>query len=521
MGRTAQAATGSGGLLSAWGRIDDGAGKVMRSMGGLNDVLDIAKLALGVGLSGPIGAVVMGLGELFGAADLVKGMFGETATATKDLGAEQAAAAVAARDHAKALGEVTAAGSRLVAQQLGVDSSSLSGRAVLAGTVAGREMKEIATERARLEQSMAVAVDRGSQVEGNLRALRAALVDVRGLAAREGGESLIAEEVEAQRKATADIARTIAELDKLGDRADDARRALREVFAAPDSGGGTAPAAARRGTPRVTAVRPLLDASRIAGAQSDVVDMWDAADAAADRASRPVVDTSRIAEAQAEVVAMWDAFEQGEGARIKAWPEQLGEAMAGFAAQAVDTAGFAASAIQSVAGAIGTSMANMVAGVGKGSKGLRTSIGDIALMLSQQAFTFATYLGALGVVASIPGLNVLTAAMTGGATAPTLFTAAAVMGGVGLSLGLTARAFGTSQSGGASARASSGGGSSGSGGGSSGGGFGSFGPSSDRPIEVTVILSADALHDSVVTTSGQRARSGSISSPRLAVAGGF
>jgi hypothetical protein len=204
------------------------------------------------------------------------------------------------------------------------------------------------------------------------------------------------------------------------------------------------------------------------------------------------------------------------------WQDSLGGALKGFAAQAVDTAGFAASAIQSVAGAIGTSMAAMVAGVGKGSKGLRTSIGDIALMLSQQAFTFATYLAALGVVASIPGLNVLTAAMTGGATAPTLFTAAAVMGGVGLSLGLTARAFGTSQSGGsASARASSGGGSSGGGGGASGGGFGSFGQSSDRPIEVTVILSADALHDSVVTTSGQRARSGSISSPRLAVAGGF
>ena len=96
------------------------------------------------------------------------------------------------------------------------------------------------------------------------------------------------------------------------------------------------------------------------------------------------------------------------------------------------------------------------------------------------------------------------------------------MGGVGLSLGLTARAFGTSQSGGTGARASSGGGSSGGGGGASGGGFGAFGNGqSDRPIEVTVILSADALHDSVVTTSGQRARSGSISSPRLAVAGGF
>ena len=142
-------------------------------------------------------------------------------------------------------------------------------------------------------------------------------------------------------------------------------------------------------------------------------------------------------------------------------------------------------------------------------------------MLSQQAFTFATFLAAMGVVASIPGLQVLTAVMTGGAKAPTLFTAAAVMGGVGLSLGLTARAFGTSQSGGTGARASSGGGSSGGSSGASGGGFGSFGQSSDRPIEVTVILSADALHDSVVTTSGQRARSGSISSPRLAVAGGF
>ena len=519
MGRTAQAATGSGGLLSAWGRIDDGAGKVMRSMGGLNDVLDIAKLALGVGLSGPIGAVVMGLGELFGAADLVKGMFGETTTATKDLGAEQTAAAAAARDHAKALGEVVTAGRRLAGSRLGVDASTLGGRAVLAGTIAEQEVAKIRAEQERLAVVLGTQVERAQGLAGRIEAEGARV-------------GLVAASTDVQRE----IADTVKQLDRLRERSVDAERALRQVFGATAT---TPTATPPRGTPRVTAPKVKADDKAEAAA---------AAEAAAIQ-SEIAIQTERTrleGIASPELDGLMEAIGRGAPDAVTAltpltdslslmgiamsevidlsptWQDNLGGALKGFAAQAMDTASFVASAIQSVAGAIGTAMANMVAGVGKGSKGLKTSIGDIALMLSQQAFTFATFLAALGVVASIPGLGVLTAAMTGGATAPTLFTAAAVMGGVGLSLGLTARAFGTSQSGGnASARASSGGGSSGGGGGASGGGFGSFGQSSDRPIEVTVILSADALHDSAVSVSGQRARSGSISSPRLAVAGGF
>ena len=521
MGRTAQAATGSGGLLSAWGRIDDGAGKVMRSMGGLNDVLDIAKLALGVGLSGPIGAVVMGLGELFGAADLVKGMFGETTTATSKLADEQTAAAAAARDHAKALGEVVTAGRRLAGSRLGVDASTLGGRAVLAGTIAEQEVAKIRAEQERLAVVLGTQVERAQGLAGR--------IDAEG--ARVG---LVAASTDVQRE----IVDTVKQLDQLRERSVDAERALRQVFGVTAT---TPSATPPRGTPRVAVPKDKADDKAAAAAAA-------AAEAAAIQ-SEIAIQTERTrleGIASPELDELMESIGRGAPDAVTAltpltdslslmgiamsevidlaptWQDSLGGALKGFASQAMDTASFAASAIQSVAGAIGTSMANMVAGVGKGSKGLRTSIGDIALMLSQQAFTFATFLAALGVVASIPGLGVLTAAMTGGATAPTLFAAAGVMGGVGISLGLTARALGTSQSGGsASARASSGGGSSGGSSGASGGGFGSFGGQSDRPIEVTVILSADALHDSVVTTSGQRARSGSISSPRLAVAGGF
>ena len=506
MGRTAQAATGSGGLLSAWGRIDDGAGKVMRSMGGLNDVLDIAKLALGVGLSGPIGAVVMGLGELFGAADLVKGMFGETAKVTKDLGAEQTAAAAAARDHAKALGEVVTAGRRLAGSRLGVDASTLGGRAVLAGTIAEQEVAKIRAEQERLAVVLGTQVERAQGLAGR--------IDAEG--ARVG---LVAASTDVQRE----IADTVKQLDQLRERSVDAERALRQVFGVtattPSPPPPTPPRSAPpRGTPRVTAPKgkeaPEAEVVEPTGAPYFGLfdpEIIDAAGAAISEYTDILVDMyDRAGEAAASLPNP-----------AKTFGETLGE-FTDAAKNASDNATIMASLVTQTAGAIGASMGSMVAGVGKGAKGLRTSIGDIALMLSQQAFTFATYLAAMGVVASIPGLQVLTAAMTGGATAPTLFAAAGVLGGVGLSLGLTARALGTSQSGGsASARASSGGGSSGSGGGSSGGGFGSFGGQSDRPIEVTVILSADALHDSAVSVSGQRARSGSISSPRLAVAGGF
>ena len=426
MGRTAQAATGSGGLLSAWGRIDDGAGKVMRSMGGLNDVLDIAKLALGVGLSGPIGAVVMGLGELFGAADLVKGMFGETATATKDLGAEQAAAAVAARDHAKALGEVVTAGRRLAGSRLGVDASTLGGRAVLAGTIAEQEVAKIRAEQERLAVVLGTQVERAQGLAGRIEAEGARV-------------GLVAASTDVQRE----IADTVKQLDRLRERSVDAERALRQVFGATAT---TPTATPPRGTPRVTAPKVKADDKAEAAA---------AAEAAAIQ-SEIAIQTERTrleGIASPELDGLMEAIGRGAPDAVTAltpltdslslmgiamsevidlsptWQDNLGGALKGFAAQAMDTASFAASAIQSVAGAIGKSMADMVAGVGKGSKGLRTSIGDIALMLSQQAFTFATYLAAMGVVASIPGLGVLTAAMTGGATAPTLFTAAAVMVG--------------------------------------------------------------------------------------------
>lgn len=527
MGRTAQAATGSGGLLSAWGRIDDGAGKVMRSMGGLNDVLDIAKLALGVGLSGPIGAVVTGLGELLGMTDLVKGMFGDASNAAAALAKGQDEAAAAARDHAKALGELATAGRNMAGGRLGVDPSTLSGDALVRGIALQREMNKLEAEqvknRAALVSSMEdlEGFDSGKRGDANQRRIDRlqAIMSPTNEQYLELREAMAASKQREAGLALEQIEynQLLRDANKLREERIRLESAAVALFPRTDA---TPPRSTpTRGTPRGAAPKAKTDPRAKADDKAD--------DKADPVVPGPLFDAARVAEAQAQIVELWAEWERGEGAMIlpdvgKTFGDVLGE-FTQAAMDATENATLIASAVQQIAGAIGTSMGDMVAGVGKGSKGLKTSIGDIALMLSRQAFTFATYLAAMGVVASIPGLQVLTAAMTGGATAPTLFAAAGVMGGVGAALGLTARAMGTSQSGGSgSARASSGAGSSGGGGGgSSGGGFGSFGQSSDRPIEVTVILSADALHDSAVSVSGQRARSGSISAPRLAVAGGF
>jgi hypothetical protein len=417
----------------------------------------------------------------------------------------------------------------MAGQRLGVDPSTLSGDALVRGIALQREMNRLEAEQVKNREALTAsmedleAFDLGKAGNANQRRIDR-LAAIMSPTNEEYVELKAAMEASKQREAGLaleqieynQLLRDAAKLREERIRLESAAVAL---FPRLDATSPTPPRSAPpRGTPRVTAPKgkeaPEAEVVEPTGAPYFGLfdpEIIDAAGAAISEYTDILVDMyDRAGEAAASLPDP-----------AKTFGDTLGE-FTEAAKNASDNATIMASLVTQTAGAIGASMGSMVAGVGKGAKGLRTSIGDIALMLSQQAFTFATYLAAMGVVASIPGLQVLTAAMTGGATAPTLFAAAGVLGGVGLSLGLTARALGTSQSGGsASARASSGGGSSGSGGGSSGGGFGSFGGQSDRPIEVTVILSADALHDSVVTTSGQRARSGSISSPRLAVAGGF
>jgi len=165
-------------------------------------------------------------------------------------------------------------------------------------------------------------------------------------------------------------------------------------------------------------------------------------------------------------------------------------------------------ALQSFSQAAGQALATLIIDGDKAGVSFKKLAGQVAAGLSAQAFGYAVFLGALGVAASLTG-PVL------GYTAPGLFQGAAVMAGTGLLLAGTARALGASTVGSSSGAASA----AGSAGGAqdrvssfSAGGGGA------QPMQVTVVLGVDEVSNVLVRQSQREARSGSLSTSRLAVA---
>lgn len=574
-----QAAVGAGGLTSAWGKLDGGVSRVMGSMGGLNDVLDITKIAIGAGLSGPIGQAIGAFVDLGAVAVQVIDKLRSADTTTYNFSSTIRTAAAEARKYGFDLGGIAEAGRDFIAGISDVDPSTLGGEAVERGMLALKELKDLALERQRLgriletNQNSIVEVDRRIAAEGFTNRLN-----------------------DAKKVAQLNIDEAKADMDRLAEKRKDleatnrVRFARAEVFEVPKvkvkvevdpdlnfeigPEGLTGPLQSKLAAlftkeladlkvdldeieklvlgslhrrDREPVVRSVVD-EIMAPLEVDSTARRSAT-GAADRApdDRGLIDVLggigvAGSDEQFNMSKMMEGIVENDKSMSDIIPtltEQAGDyfsaqadgfdgMLKNFVEKSSDLASMAASAITGVADAVGTTMANMVAGVDEGSGNMSRAVGDVMLMLSQQAMGYAIFLGALGLVSAIPGLGAVIAVMTGGANTGALLAGAAAMAGIGITLGLSARALGTTKSKSiaddkaAAKKSAAAATEDAKKEKSKQGEFGSFGNSkSDRPIEVTVILSADALHDSAVSVSGQRQRAGSISAPRLAVARGF
>ena len=183
------------------------------------------------------------------------------------------------------------------------------------------------------------------------------------------------------------------------------------------------------------------------------------------------------------------------------------QSLAGLTQSAMDLESMGVGALQSFSQAAGQALATLVIDGDKAGVSFSKLAGQVAAGLSAQAFGYAVFLGALGVAAALTG-PVL------GYTAPGLFQAAGVMAGTGLLLAGTARALGASTVGGSSSAASSG--ASGAGAQDRVSSF-SAGGGGAQPMQVTVVLGVDEVSNVLVRQSQRESRAGSLSSSRLAV----
>jgi hypothetical protein len=477
LGRVADAATraeqrlesagrGTGGLSAAMERLDGAVDRVERPMRALNGALDVASVALGVGLAGPLGVVIGQLGDM---ALRLRDAIEVTAPYERaTLDAAAAAAQLATAEQAAA----AAFRARLDAQRAA--GTSAVSRAV---ETIGAGLDELTLER---------IISAGQRLE-SLTQQRTALLgtlNVRGVTAAS------ARELDDLTRA---IERARAELRALG--ADGAS------LSAPQQDGVAAPRGVRAQD------RGVSTLSLIEGAPTQSL---------ADRLGlgpSPVATPAREPTAL-ELAEQLPTGQQPIGEAIGIGPAEVAQATAaeqalrGTLAASQDLGSLGAAALQQFSAAAGAALAAVIIGSDGAGKSFKRVAGEVAAGLSAQALGYAVFLGALGAAAAATG-PVL------GFGAPALFSAAATMGVAGVALGLTARALGAGASG-ASARPSAAGG--GAGGGDRVSSLSSGPGGAAQPISVTVVLGVEQVSSVLVDGARRAARAGGLSGGRLAVA---
>jgi len=509
----------AGGLFAGFERqvkrLDDAVDKVEKPMRTFSGALDIASLALGAGLAGPIGQVITQLGEL--------GKSVLDAAANMDGGAERA------RNYAatlKKVGEEAKISTALVnAYETAIKGAQ--GGALTAG------QQVFTTEQARLREANITKLNEAQQQLNASLALeaerRTKLTEAQKLELEAGGAINVRvseqaqtrqSELSAQQRETLRLSEQVVALKQVEDQYKLTETELLRVAKErqdAESKKAVAIEETKKANERATASTKARTAA-----------VKEATDAYA-REISIIVEAEKEAQAAAEARAAYDALsplqfieslppptqslQQALGDLIApdaVAPEQVTAAessLRGLTESAMDLESMGVGALQSFSQAAGQALATLVIDGDKAGVSFGKLAGQVAAGLSAQAFGYAVFLGALGVAAALTG-PVL------GYTAPGLFQAAGVMAGTGLLLAGTARALGASTVGGSSSAASSG---------ASGGGaqdrVSSFsaGGGGAAPVNVTVVLGVDEVSNVLVRQSQRESRAGSLSSSRLAV----
>lgn len=474
--------------------LDDAVDKVEKPMRTFSGALDLASIALGVGLAGPLGQVV---GQL---KDLVVGMY-DAINVTADYETSTKKLAEAKSELAKKEKEASdAAQAGIKARQDFVQQT-------------------LATFTANVEGADDVLFER---VKGLASSVKGAQLQLQDLLQRYSENAIGTVEF---RKNADQLNQTIASQTSV----------LRSLGATTDSVAKSTDDAAKSSEKRAAAVKaevssleglkkaleaidPLVQragaearASRLArGVEAGTVSVTDGMFPTEARTAQDVLRTG-AEDIAAEFDAMDKMREQAEAKKKEAATKTLTpleRELDGITQSAMNLESLGVGALQSFSQAAGQALASLVIDGDKAGVSFKKLAGQVAAGLSAQAFGYAVFLGALGVAASLTG-PVL------GYTAPGLFQGAAVMAGTGLLLAGTARALGASTVGSSSGAASA----AGSAGGAqdrvssfSAGGGGA------QPMQVTVVLGVDEVSNVLVRQSQREARSGSLSTSRLAVA---
>jgi len=530
--RTQSAGRGVASFASQAEKLDRAVDAVEKPMRALNGALDIASVALGVGLAGPLGVVVGQLIE-FSPALL------DAARSVGILGVSSAAIASDIRNIGVAAKSSEADVTRLysaIGAGPGGAGASAAQRALVerAGLAAGSLSGEIEDLRKGIREAIATQQEAQRRIDSTTAELRR--TDTLATRSRSEGDALRTErEVAAEALRAAQVTES-GFLSQLEDR-ENKLEALRKqsivslgaaataqtsVAAAVATSTQATVAATKASTARATATRD--EASSVEGLRKALTAIDPLVKRAAEdtRTARLVagVESGRVpvtdglfpaSRSTADVLSQGaDAFGPDDPtAGIVPQATAAEQALQGTLTAATDLSTLGVGALQQFSAQAGQALSSLIIDGDATGKSLRKVAGEVAASLSATALGYSVFLGALAVASALTGGALL------GFSAVQLGTAAAVMGGTGVALGLTARALGAGSSRG-SARPSSGGAS--GGGGDRVGSLSSGRPGGAQPVMVTVVLGVEQVTSVLVDGARREARAGGLSGGRLAVA---
>jgi len=512
----------AGGLLAGFEsgvkKLDDAVDKVERPMRTFSGALDIASLALGVGLAGPLGQVISQLIEFGGVAlDAARsaGIFArsseEIANNIRDVGK---AATSSQEDVAKFYAAIAAG-----AQGQG---ATLEQRALIerTGVSLGGLRKEIADLQQGITEAIATQAEARRIIASTTEDLTRQVGPVRS---RAEGERLRQERQVAQdelqraigleqsfRKEAINRQDTIDRLTRQTTEALGAQTNAQKAVTAAKVEDAKATERATRATRESTeAIQAEIE--RLKQAEFDRITAKVIAEERArierERSSTPLALAEGLpVQGPTLMDALGDVI--GPGAPAVKTISPLEESLKSLSESAMNLESMGVGALQSFSQAAGQALASLVIDGDKAAGSFKKLAGQVAAGLSAQAFGYAVFLTALGVAATLAPVAL-------GALNPSgLFAGAAAMAGTGVLLGVTARALGASTYGpGQSSQSASG---------SAGGAqdrVSSFsaGGGGAAPVNVTVVLGVDEVSNVLVRQSQRESRAGSLSSSRLAV----
>lgn len=515
----------AGGLLAGFEsgvkKLDDAVDKVERPMRTFSGALDIASLALGVGLAGPLGQVISQLIEFGGVAlDAARsaGIFArsseEIANNIRDVGK---AATSSQEDVAKFYAAIAAG-----AQGQG---ATLEQRALIerTGVSLGGLRKELADLQQGITEAIATQAEARRIIASTTEDLTRQVGPVRS---RAEGERLRQERQVAQDELQRAIGLEQSFRKEALNRQDTIDRLTRQTTEAlgAQASAQKAATAAKVEDVKVTerATRATRDNTEAIRAESERLKQAEfdriAAKVIADERAAIERERSSTPLALAEGLpvqgptlqeALGDLIKpSGTVEKVEEKATTLQTSLNGLAESAVNLESLGVGALQSFSQAAGQALASLIIDGGKAGASFSKLAGQVAAGLSAQAFGYAVFLSALGVATALTGFALP------GFNSAQLFAGAGVMAATGAVLAGTARALGASTVGGSSSAASSG---------ASGGGaqdrVSSFsaGGGGAAPVNVTVVLGVDEVSNVLVRQSQRESRAGSLSSSRLAV----